>query len=183
LKLQNQQQNQNSLNQQDIQSQIEALKLQNQHNSLNQQNFENTMKSSLNMQSNLDHQNSTDKQSSSIGGGVKMAKKKVAENENAIKTLYAKVAEHEVKMDQLVSMDDFNLYYNDILNKLDGKVDKVEIFNVVDQSSQLKEMLDNIRQSQDMLTESQQRIKESQDILYQDHENTKQTIIHGNSAK
>jgi len=44
-------------------------------------------------------------------------------------------------------------------------------------------MLDNIRQSQDMLTESQQRIKESQDILYQDHENTKQTIIHGNSAK
>jgi hypothetical protein len=58
-----------------------------------------------------------------------------------------------------------------------------EIFNVVDQSSQLKEMLDNIRQSQDMLTESQQRIKESQDILYQDHENTKQTIIHGNSAK
>jgi len=62
LKLQNQQQNQNSLNQQDIQSQIEALKLQNQHNSLNQQNFENTMKSSLNMQSILHYQKSTEQQ-------------------------------------------------------------------------------------------------------------------------
>jgi len=67
------------------------------------------MKSSLNMQPNLDNQNSTDKQASSIGGGVKMAKKKASENEHAIKTLFAKVAEHEVKMDQLLSLDDFNL--------------------------------------------------------------------------
>jgi len=33
--------------------------------------------------------------------------------------------------------------------KLDGKVDKVEIFNVVDQTNLLKEMLDGIKMSQD----------------------------------
>jgi len=59
-------------------------------------------------------------------------------------------------------------------------VDKVEIFNVVDQTSQLKDMLDNIRQSQEILSESQQRIKESQEVLYMDHENTKQNL---NSAR
>lgn len=153
-----------SANHQDLQNQIDTLKLL-QQNSSNQQSFK------------LETQTSnTEKQPTSIGGGVKMAKKNVENLSKEVKTMFAKLAEHEVKMDQLLTLDDFNLYYNDLLKKLDGKVDKVEIFNVVDQTSQLKDMLDNIRQSQEILTESQQRIKESQEVLYMDHENTKQNL-------
>lgn len=50
-----------------------------------------------------------------------------------------------------------------MLSKLTGKVDKVEIFNVVDQTTELKEMLNNIRESQDVLKESQMIMAQEQE--------------------
>mmetsp|Transcript_48440 Transcript_48440/g.40971 ORF Transcript_48440/g.40971 Transcript_48440/m.40971 type:complete len:403 (+) Transcript_48440:385-1593(+) len=45
----------------------------------------------------------------SIGGGVKMAKKNVENLNNEMKIIYSKLAEHEVKFDSILTLDDFNL--------------------------------------------------------------------------
>jgi hypothetical protein len=57
------------------------------------------------------------------------------------------------------------------LSKLGGKVDKVEIFSVVDQTSELKIMLTNMKESQEIMKESQNIIAQEQELMKQNQAN------------
>jgi len=63
------------------------------------------------------------------------------------------------------------------LSKLGGKVDKVEIFSVVDQTSELKIMLNNIKESQEIMKESQNVMAQEQELMKQVQANQPKEVI------
>jgi len=63
------------------------------------------------------------------------------------------------------------------LSKLGGKVDKVEIFSVVDQTSELKIMLNNIKASQEIMKESQNVMAQEQELIKQNQANQPKEVI------
>lgn len=63
------------------------------------------------------------------------------------------------------------------MSKLGGKVDKVEIFSVVDQTSELKIMLNNIKESQEIMKESQNVMAQEQELIKQIQANQPKEVI------